>query len=78
MQRTYQLSLGISVVVAAIVLAGWAGFISEWTSAPTLGWIGVVAIALIAVFLLNLRAARPTHSVAKTLYDAEQPRQRSL
>ena len=78
MQLTNRLWLGISVAVAAIVLAGWAGFQSEWTSVPTLGWIGVVAVALLAVFLLTLRAARPTHSVAQTLYDAENPRQRSL
>jgi hypothetical protein len=78
MQRIYRLWLGISVVGAALVLAGLAGFRSEWTSAPTLGWIGVVAVALLAVFLLTLRAARPTHSVAQTLYDAENPRQRSL
>ena len=78
MQRSYRLWLGIPVVCAALVLAGLAGFRSDWTSAPTLAWIGVVAIALLAVFVLTLRAARPTHSVAKTLYDAENPRNRSL
>jgi hypothetical protein len=78
MQRSYQLWLGISVVGAALVVAALAGFRSDWTSVPTLGWIGVLAVALLAVFLLTLRAARPTHSVAQTLYDAENPKQRSL
>ena len=78
MQRIYRLWLGSSVVGAAVVLASLAGFRSEWTSAPTLGWIGVVAVGLIAVFVMTLRAARPTHSVSRTLYDAEHPKQRSL
>jgi hypothetical protein len=77
-QRTYRLWLGISVAIASIVLAGWAGFGSEWMSGPTLRWIGAVVIALIAVSLLAMRAGRATRSVAQVLYEAEHPKEPSL
>jgi hypothetical protein len=73
-RRTYRSLLGISV--ASVVLGGSAGIGPEGMSSPTIGWIGAVAIALIALSMLTMRGGRQTRSVAHVVYEAEHPKGR--
>lgn len=66
--RSWLMWVGLWVFMSAAV---WGIIVPRWIDGGDLALMSAWGFALCAVFVLTVRAARPTRSIAHVLYDVE-------
>lgn len=70
------LNIGIAIWIAVAALTR-PTLVPSAMSSATFGWLNLLCGSVVAVVVLTARNARPVSSIARVLYDAEHPSERT-